>query len=136
MSITLHTFPGLVLTFDTTSKDIMKEKPRDSEEILNKNIIILLLIFGGLLAISMGIIYSICITGIYPVFPLNYEFNILNAGYLFTTETMFLTPGIDLNVVKTLTMLMTTLFFSETILVLQIRRPNKSLIKSIKEESN
>lgn len=136
LSITLHTFPGLVLTFDTTSKDIMKEKPRDSEEILSKNIIVLLLIFGGLLAISMGIVYSICVTGIYPVFPLNYEFNILNAGYLFTTETMFLTPSIDLNVVKTLTMLMTTLFFSETILVLQIRRPNKSLIKSIKEESN
>jgi len=67
---------------------------------------------------------------------LNYEFDILNAAYLFTTETMSLTSGIDLNVVKTLTMLMTTLFFSETILVLQIRRPNESLIKSVKEASN
>ncbi len=136
LAITLHTFPGLVLTFDTTSKDIMKEKPRDSEEILSKNVIILLLIFGGLLAISMGVVYIICITGLYPVFPLNYEFDILNAAYLFTTETMSLTSGIDLNVVKTLTMLMTTLFFSETILVLQIRRPNESLIKSVKEASN
>jgi len=43
--------------------------------------------------------------------------------------------GISLNEAKTLTMLMVTLFFCESFLVLQIRRPNKSLIKSIKEDS-
>ena len=42
---------------------------------------------------------------------------------------------ITLNEAKTLTMLMVTLFFCESFLVMQIRRPNKSLIKSIKEDS-
>jgi len=37
---------------------------------------------------------------------------------------------------KTLTMLMVTLFFCESFLVFQIRRPNKSLIRSLKEDSN
>jgi len=85
----------------------------------------------------MIIVYFICITGIYPVFIENYEFGILNQAYLYTSETtIHLTPGINLNVAKTLTMLMATLYFCETVLVLQIRRPNKSLIKSIKEDSN
>jgi hypothetical protein len=37
---------------------------------------------------------------------------------------------------KTLTMLMVTLYFCESFLVFQIRRPNKSLIKSLKEDRN
>ncbi|MFX1470840.1 MAG: cation-translocating P-type ATPase, partial [Promethearchaeota archaeon] len=63
LTITLHTFPGLILAFDTTSKDVMKEKPRDSEEILSKNIFILLFIFGILMAISMVIVYYITYSG-------------------------------------------------------------------------
>jgi magnesium-transporting ATPase (P-type) len=93
--------------------------------------------FGGLLAMSMIIAYFICYTGLYPAILENYEFGGLNAGYLFTSETMdSLTPMIDRNIAKALTMLMVTLYFCETILVLQIRRPNKSLIKCIQEDSN
>jgi len=147
LSITLHIFPGLILTFDTTSKDIMKEQPRDSEEILSKNIFYLLFVFGILLAISMVIVYSITITGIYPVFPEN-----LIPGYLYYDETL-LPPEVydiptvaaaevleQINVIrtigKTLTMMMCTLFFCESFLVYQIRRPNKSLIKSLIEDRN
>jgi len=36
LAITLHIFPGLILTFDRTSKDVMKQKPHDEEEILSK----------------------------------------------------------------------------------------------------
>ena len=75
-------FPGLILTFDTTSEDVMKEKPRDSEEILSKNIIVLLFIFGLLLSISMVVVYWITMSGIYPVFPENVEFGNLNHTYL------------------------------------------------------
>lgn len=49
---------------------------------------------------------------------------------------MNLTPGAKLNEVKALTMLMVTLYFCESFLVFQIRRPNKSLIKTFKEDSN
>ena len=125
----------------------MKEKPRDSEEILSKNTLKLLLIFGILLAISMVIVYFITITGLYPVFPEN-----LIPGYLYYDETL-LPPEVynilgvalaepleQINVIriigKTLTMMMCTLFFCESFLVYQIRRPNKSLIKSLIEDRN
>jgi len=128
LSITLHVFPGLVLTFDTTSKDVMKEKPRDSEEILSKNILALLFIYGILLAVSMLVVYYIAISGAYPYVDENWKFGDLNDLYLYT-------DGVNLTEGKTLTMLMTTLFFCESFLVFQIRRPNKSLIKSIIEDS-
>ncbi|MFX1363952.1 MAG: cation-translocating P-type ATPase [Promethearchaeota archaeon] len=132
LSITLHLFPGLILTFDTTSEDVMKEKPRDSEEILSKNILYLLFVFGILLATSMVIVYYITITGIYPVSSEN-----LIEGYLYYDESL-LPTDIDINEIriigKTLTMMMCTLFFCESILIYQIRRPNKSLIKSLIED--
>ena len=128
LSITLHVFPGLVLTFDTTSKDVMKEKPRDSEEILSKNILALLFIYGILLAVSMLLVYYITISGAYGVSFENWNFGDLNDLYLYT-------DGVNLTDGKTLTMLMVTLFFCESFLVFQIRRPNKSLIKSFIEDS-
>jgi Ca2+-transporting ATPase len=136
LSITLHMFPGLVLTFDTTSKDVMKHKPRDEEEILSKNTFILLAIFGALLSISMLVVYFTAITGLYPIFPSNYNFGAFNDAYLYSPVTMGLyTSGVNLTTAKTLTMLMVTLYFCETFLVFQIRRPNKSLLRSIKEDS-
>ncbi|MFW9901356.1 MAG: cation-translocating P-type ATPase [Candidatus Thorarchaeota archaeon] len=147
LSITLHIFPGLILTFDTTSKDVMKQKPRDSEEILSKNTSRLLLIFGAFLSLSMVIVYFISITGAYPVFPEN-----IIPGYLYYDDTlipphvydipavMYAEAAQQLNVIRTigksLTMMMCVLFFCESFLVLQIRRPNKSLIKSFIEDSN
>ncbi|MFX1456860.1 MAG: cation-translocating P-type ATPase [Promethearchaeota archaeon] len=148
LSITLHIFPGLILTFDMTSKDVMKEQPRDSEEILSRNTIVLLFIFGILLAVSMVIVYFITITGFYPVFPENVNISGLNHSYLYTDETVILWrsdlqdfyPLISdpelLQYGKALTMLMVTLFFCESFLVFQIRRPNKSLIRSLIEDSN
>jgi Ca2+-transporting ATPase len=133
LSITLHIFPGLILTFDRTSKDVMKQKPHDEEEILSKNTVILLFIFGALLAISMIIVYFTTLWGP-EVFEIN--FGDLNDAYLFSPDTFPLDEsGISLNEAKTLTMLMVTLFFCESFLVLQIRRPNKSLIRSLKEDS-
>jgi len=133
LAITLHMFPGLILTFDSISDDVMKEKPRDSEEILSKNIFILMTIFGILLAVSMLVVYYITFSGAYPPFAGNYEFGALNSEYLFTSVTG--TFGVGRKEAKTLTMLMVTLFFCESFLIFQIRRPNKSLIRSIREDS-
>ncbi len=132
LSITLHIFPGLILTFDRTSKDVMKQKPHDEEEILSKNTVTLLFIFGALLAVSMIVVYFTTLLGP-EVSVIN--FGDLNEGYLFSPLTFPDGSGITLNEAKTLTMLMVTLFFCESFLILQIRRPNKSLIKSIKEDS-
>ncbi|GAH36631.1 unnamed protein product, partial [marine sediment metagenome] len=131
-----HIFPGLILTFDRTSKDVMKQKPHDEEEILAKNTVILMCIFGALLATSMIVVYFTTITGVYPVFPENLYFGDLSDAYMTFPEYI---ADLDVTVLpheaKALTMLMVTLFFCESFLVLQIRRPNKSLIKSIREDS-
>ncbi len=138
LSLTVHTFPGLILTFDTISDDVMKEKPRDSEEILSKNTISLLLVFGALLSTVMLITYFLVFNGAYPVFADNIPDSNL---YLYTDATKAYWQG-DYSVEdallygKALTMLMLTLFICETALIFQIRRPNKSLIKSIREDSN
>ncbi|MHA1819422.1 MAG: cation-translocating P-type ATPase [Promethearchaeota archaeon] len=137
LSITLHTFPGLILTFDTLPKDVLKEKPRDSEEILSGSTVKLMLVYGTLLAASMLIIYFLCYSQIYPLLPGNTDYFPNNDKFLYSPTTYNLyTPGADLHVAKTLTMLMTTLYFCESIFVYQIRRPNKSLWRSIKEDSN
>jgi Ca2+-transporting ATPase len=139
LGITVHMFPGLILTFDTTSKEVMKHKPHDEEEILSKNTMILLFTFGALLALSMIVVYFITITEIYPIFPENFNFGDWDWAYLFSPETnpnpLFNEFNVLLKDAKTLTMLMVTIFFCESFLVFQIRRPNKSLIKSIKEDS-
>ena len=135
LSVTLHIFPGLILTFDRTSKDVMKQKPHDEEEILAKNTVILMSIFGALLAISMIVVYFTTISGFYPVFPENINFGGLSEAYVTFPEYIVDIGWVYPNEAKTLTMLMVTLFFCESFLVLQIRRPNKSLIKSIKEDS-
>ncbi len=140
LSITLHMFPGLILAFDTTSKDVMKEKPRDSEEILSKNVLVLLFIFGILLAISMVLVYFLTMSEIWPVVTENWD---LGNAFLYSSDELIpdiLTDDYTLEEIrimaKTLTMLMVTLFFCESFLVFQIRRPNKSLIRSLKEDSN
>ncbi|MBY9007352.1 MAG: cation-transporting P-type ATPase [Candidatus Lokiarchaeota archaeon] len=124
LTLTLHILPGFVLTFDTTSDDVMKEKPRDSEEILSKKTLLLMIAFGILLSTCMIITYFLCYSGIYPVTPENYAFGVATGYFdpLLYKET------------KALTMLMLTLFFCENFLVWQIRRPNKSLFKSLKED--
>ncbi len=138
LSLTLHTLPGLILTFDTISKNVMEEYPRDSEEIISKKYMFLLVVYGIFLALAMLVIYFLCINGTYPVWTRNTEFLIpsLEPYYLFTSSTTQLWSGVDLTEAKTLTMLMTTLYFCECALALQIRRPNMGLIKSIKEEGS
>jgi Ca2+-transporting ATPase len=147
LSLTVHMLPGLVLTFDTISDDVMDEHPRDSEEILSRNTAIMMLIFGALLSVSMIIVYSIASSGIYMVWPENTAYGLYTDGARYAwydilhaykpyeqyTELQLLQYS------KALTMLMVVLFICETFLVLQIRRPNKSLIQTLKglrEDSN
>ncbi|MFX1469828.1 MAG: cation transporting ATPase C-terminal domain-containing protein, partial [Promethearchaeota archaeon] len=96
---------------------------------------ILLFIFGILMAISMVIVYYITYSGIYEVVNANIDFGPFNEAYLYGGSDLVTDLPI-LREAKTLTMLMLTLFFCESFLVLQIRRPNKSLIKSLIEDRN
>ncbi len=133
LSLTLHTLPGFILTFDTISKDVMKETPRNSEEIISKKYLFLLIAYGTFLALAMLVIYFLYINGDFSDTLRNRELGNLNPYYLFTSATSHLWSGVNTSQAKTLTMLMTTLYFCECALALQIRRPNMSIIKSIKD---
>lgn len=141
LSLTVHMLPGLMLTFDQVPRDVVFEKPRDSQEIISGNILILLLIYGFLLICTMLAVYFLVYSGAYAnfiadTFPnlVNLNFGKMNKFYLFTPETRDLWENVNLTTAKTLTMLMTVLFLCETFLALQIRRPNKSLWKSFKQD--
>jgi len=157
LSVTAHMFPGLILTFDTLDKEVMKQKPRNSQEILDKITVKLMVQYGILLACSMITIYLLVIYGIIPLYTQNYEFGSQNPYFMysdyFDLNYYFNSPEeylefidicnklnlpANLNTLrlfgKTLTMLMLVLFFCESILALQIRRPNKSLLKSLKQD--
>jgi magnesium-transporting ATPase (P-type) len=115
----VHSLPSLALVVDRAPKDVMLEPPRNSEEILNRNIWGLLLIHAFLM--GLGLVLALQLT-LADLIPLN-SWNI-DLSY----------PGsIDLPQ-KARTMFITTIFIVETNFIWSIRRPNKSLFKSIKEE--
>jgi Ca2+-transporting ATPase len=118
--VTSHTFPGFALVFDKGTSNIMKEKPRDTQEIIYRRLFKVMALHAALMAIGVAFIYVITFTGLYPVFPGN------EAG-LVSTEW-------PLAQQKARTMAIVTIVFVESLMVLSIRRINMSLIESNKGE--
>jgi Ca2+-transporting ATPase len=124
----VHSLPSLALVIDTHPKDIMHEAPRDEEQILNKNMWIMLLVQAFLMGLGLVIVLQLTIGGF---FPLN-EWN-LNPLISYVDP---LSSNSELIAQKTRTMFITTLYIMETNFIWTFRRPNMSLLKSIKEERN
>ncbi|MHA1491275.1 MAG: cation-translocating P-type ATPase [Promethearchaeota archaeon] len=123
--VIVHSFPSLALVVDTRPKDVMKEPPRDEEEILNKNMWIMLLIQAFLMGLGLVLAIQLSLLGF---IPLN-EYNI--------NPTLSYIPSSleeDLIAQKARTMFISTLYILETMFIWTFRRPNKSLVKSFKEE--
>ncbi|MBD3214606.1 MAG: HAD-IC family P-type ATPase [Candidatus Lokiarchaeota archaeon] len=121
-----HTFPALALLIDKKPIDIMKESPRDGEEILNKNVWLMLCIQAFLMGISLVIIFQFTYMGIIPLNDLNINPS-LSYIPIMSTEDQLIAQ-------KARTMLITTVMIVETNFVWTFRRPNKSLVNSIKKE--
>ncbi|MFX0148580.1 MAG: cation-translocating P-type ATPase, partial [Candidatus Hodarchaeota archaeon] len=115
----VHSLPSLALVVDKAPKDVMLEPPRDSEEILNRNIWGLLLIHAFLMGLGLVLALQLTLANLIPLNSYN-----INLSY----------PGSIELAQKARTMFITTLFIVETNFIWSIRRPNKSLFKSIKEE--
>ena len=124
----VHSLPSLALVIDRHPKDIMHEAPRDEEQILNKNMWVMLLIQAFLMGLGLVIVLQLTIGGF---FPLN-EWN-LNPLISYVDP---LAPDSELIAQKARTMFITTLFIIETSFIWTFRRPNMSLLKSIKDERN
>ncbi|MHA2397256.1 MAG: cation-translocating P-type ATPase, partial [Promethearchaeota archaeon] len=120
----VHSLPSLALVIDTHPKDIMLEPPRDEEEILNKNMWIMLLIQAFFMGVGLVLALQFTLGGLVP---LN-EWNL-------NPSISYIVPGQEL-AQKARTMFITTLYIAETNFIWTFRRPNKSLRRSLKEELN
>ncbi len=124
----VHSLPSLALVIDSHPKDIMKEPPRNEEEILNKNVWYMLLTQAFLSGLGLVLAIQLTLSGI---IPLN-EWN-LNPMLSYIPENSSFR---ELSEQKARTMFMTTLYIVETFFIWTFRRPNKSLVKSVREESS
>ncbi|MFX1254878.1 MAG: cation-translocating P-type ATPase [Promethearchaeota archaeon] len=131
--IFLHSLPPLALIFDRYSPDIMRRKPIDTAGIFSKNLAIALIITALTLSFTVALLYFITYTGFIPVDAINQlgyvpDFrNILDPATRLRPETWAHA--------KARTMLHTTLILSESLLILSIRRMDKDIFTSIKEDS-
>lgn len=124
----VHSLPSLALVIDTQPKDIMNEPPRNEEELLSKNVWMMLLIQAFLMGFGLVLAIELTRNGIIPL-------NGWNTNEFFKLSYIpEHTSHQELLAMKSRTMFMTTLYIIETFFIWTIRRPNKSLIKSIKDE--
>jgi Ca2+-transporting ATPase len=122
----LHSFPSLALVIDKHPLDVMKEPPRDEEQLLNRNMWILLIFQALLMGIGLVLILELSLA---EIIPLN-EWNLNPILSYFDS----LAPHPELVEQKARTMFITTIYIVETSFIWTFRRPNKSIFKSVLEE--
>jgi len=126
--VIVHSLPSIALVIDSHPKDVMLEPPRDEQQLLNRNMWIMLVLQAFLIGLGLVLILQFTLGGLFPLneWNLNPTLSYLPVGS---------TPQ-DLLNQKARTMLITTIYIVETTFIWTFRRPNKSLIRSIKEEFN
>ncbi len=118
--VTTHSFPGLALVFDRTSPRAMEDKPRDSQEIITRNLAKFMALNVFLMTIGAAAVYALTLTGwmgIIEVYPEN------NLGFYGPIDSVF----------KATVMLLSVILIVESTMVLIIRRINMPLSKSLRE---
>ncbi|MHA1680722.1 MAG: cation-translocating P-type ATPase [Promethearchaeota archaeon] len=108
-----HSLPSLGLTFDRTSNDIMKEKPRDAEEIFNKNVMYLMILNIACLAVALLI----------ATVPILAAFN-PSASAELNNE----------NMARPRTIALAVIFMIEVLAAFSVRRPNIPFHKSFRRD--
>jgi Ca2+-transporting ATPase len=128
---TAHTIPPLAIIVGHLSKYVMKEKPRDTEGILNKHLAIALFIYAVSLAFMFYLVYFETLNGTIPFFAQNVSGIVTPASI----------PGDPYNPItwaqaKARTMLFTTLIIAECPLILSLSRMYKPREKIQGDKSN
>ena len=122
----VHSLPALALVIDKHPIDVMKEPPRDEDQLLNKNMWVMLVIQALLMGIGLVLVLQFTLGGLVPLndWNLNPTISYIPVG---STQPELLAQ-------KARTMFITTLYIVETTFIWTFRRPNKSLFKSLKNE--
>ncbi|MFQ6126357.1 MAG: cation-translocating P-type ATPase [Candidatus Heimdallarchaeota archaeon] len=133
----IHSFPAFGLIWDRIGREIMQRKPLDTEGIMNRKLAKAMLLGAFVLAGVISLVYYMTFNGI---IPLNAD-NTIKGGFVplafqfrFLPYTDPISP-LGWFQAKARTMFLTTVFLSEAILVLSIRRMDKSFFASLKSAS-
>ncbi|MFX1317595.1 MAG: cation-translocating P-type ATPase [Promethearchaeota archaeon] len=113
LAISSHTWPGLALTFDRNPKYVMDEPPRDTEGVITRPLGTYLIINAILIFVGAAIAY-------------------FGTLYAFLPGTI---PGDPLNIMKAQIMTICVLVITESLMMISIRRINRSALQSIRDES-
>jgi Ca2+-transporting ATPase len=125
---TAHTIPPLAIIFGHLSNYVMKEKPRDTEGILNKRLGIALAIYALSLAAMFYLVYFETLNGTIPFFAQNNSGIVTLGGYVYNPTTWAQA--------KARTMLFTVLIIAECPLILSLSRMYKPREKIQGDKSN
>jgi Ca2+-transporting ATPase len=136
--VTTHSFPGLALVFDRTSPRAMEDKPRDSEEIITRNLAKIMGVNVILMVIGAFLVYFLTFTGylgIVQVTPENISgfWNVFRPPITDTANSFYNIDGPIYTLLKSTTMLLSVILIVESVMVLLIRRINLPLDKSLRE---
>ena len=129
-----HTFPPLALIIDQVPRDIMKRDPIDSAGIFNRKLALTLLAVVVSLASVIYLIYFTTFFDILGVNDVNRQFYVP----IFQDDPSVSLPNLrpmDWNHAKARTMMHTILYLTIPMIILSIRRIDKSLFTAIREDS-
>ena len=156
----VHSIPPLAIIFDQFPKDIMKRSPIDTAGIFNKQLFYAMVVFSLVLTSMLYIVYFGSFNGITLQIPLidfsNWTINWIEIFHIppfipfdpsvnnYVLNIQFADPNIpgtflrplNTDQLKARTMLLTVIYIAEPIFVLSIRRIDKSIISSIKEDGH
>jgi Ca2+-transporting ATPase len=125
--VTTHSFPGLALVFDRTSPRAMEDKPRDSQEIITRNLGKVMGLNVILMALGAALVYFLTYTGYLGI-----------VGITSTNTSGFWSEFYTADdpiwfLLKATSMLLSVILIVESTIVLLIRRINMPLHKSLRE---
>jgi P-type Ca2+ transporter type 2C len=117
--------PSMALITDKLSADVMKEKPRSHEGLIGGRRRTALIVFSVSLAAMLGIAYYMAMSDIGPFFDARAFANLGNN-----------TSALSLEQAEARTVLLTIAIVAQSALILSIRRLNKPMYKSLREDKN
>jgi len=129
----VHAFPVLGIIFGPPDKQIMKLKPRKEDSLINQELAYAIVIFAFTYLFILVSIYSLSYFRILPT-------NSVNANAMWDVIKNSV-PGIkehpeSLAQAKARTMLLSTMYITESILILSIRRFNSGMVEATKRDAN
>ena len=118
----IHFLPPMALIFDRQSKDLMKQRPLDSADILNKNLITNLILF--ILTFFIILVVGYLIGNSIGITAINTSFFVPT---LVDPSVKLSSLSYSLNQAKARTYFLTIIYITECLLVLSLRRMNMNI---------